>query len=127
MSELRADTITASDGTSPVTLTGQYAAKVWINFNGQNTVAIRGSEGVSSISDNGTGDYTINFSTAMVDVNYAGGGMAQSYDGSNAGSLQNLSGYALDAAQLTTSLRVSSQYANGSARDPFRVLLTLTR
>jgi hypothetical protein len=108
-------------------LTGQYAAKVWINFNGQNTVAIRGSEGVSSLSDNGTGDYTINFSTAMVDVNYAGGGIAQSYDGSNAGSMQNLSGYPLDSAQTTTSLRVCSQYSNGNARDPFRVLLTVTR
>jgi hypothetical protein len=127
MSTVKVDTLVASDGTSPVTLTGQYAAKVWINFNGQNTVAIRGSEGVSSLSDNGTGDYTINFSTAMVDVNYAGGGIAQSYDGSNAGSLQNLSGYALDSAQTTTSLRVSSQYSNGNARDPFRALLTLTR
>jgi len=71
MSELRTDTITASDGTSPVTLTGQTAAKAWVDFNGTGTVSIRGSEGVASISDNGTGNYTVNVTTAMVDVNYA--------------------------------------------------------
>tara|TARA_B110000259_G_scaffold30998_1_gene33832 strand:+ start:415 stop:813 length:399 start_codon:yes stop_codon:yes gene_type:complete len=45
--------------------------KAWVNFNGTGTVAIRASYGVSSISDNGTGDYTVNFTTAMVDANYA--------------------------------------------------------
>lgn len=46
-------------------------AKAWVNFNGTGTVAIRGSFNVSSITDNGTGDYTINFTTAMTDANYA--------------------------------------------------------
>ncbi len=45
-------------------------AKVWVNFNGTGTVAIRDSYNVSSVSDNGTGDYTVNFSTAMSDTNY---------------------------------------------------------
>jgi len=70
MSELRADTITASNGTSPVTLTGQTAAKAWVNFNGTGTVAIRESANASSITDNGTGNYTVNFTTAMTDANY---------------------------------------------------------
>jgi hypothetical protein len=46
-------------------------AKAWVMFNGQGTVAIRGSFNVSSITDNGTGDYTVNFTTAMANANYS--------------------------------------------------------
>ena len=45
-------------------------AKAWVNFNGTGTVAIRSSYNVSSITDNGTGDYSVVFSTAMSDANY---------------------------------------------------------
>ena len=45
--------------------------KAFVNFNGTGTVAIRAQFNVSSITDNGTGDYTVNFATAMVDTNYA--------------------------------------------------------
>jgi hypothetical protein len=45
--------------------------KAWVNFNGTGTVAIRASFNVTSITDNGTGVYTVNFTTAMADVNYA--------------------------------------------------------
>jgi hypothetical protein len=44
-------------------------ARSWVNFNGTGTVAIRASVNVSSITDNGTGDYTVNFTTAMPDAN----------------------------------------------------------
>jgi hypothetical protein len=47
-----------------------YGCRAWVNFNGTNTVAIRASGNVSSITDNGTGDYTVNFTTAMPDTNY---------------------------------------------------------
>jgi len=53
-------------GSAPI-----YACRAWVNFNGAGTVAIRASGNVSSITDNGTGDYTVNFTTAMQDVNYA--------------------------------------------------------
>ena len=53
-------------GTAPI-----YACRAWVNFNGTGTVAIRASGNVSSITDNGTGDYTVNFTTAITDVNYA--------------------------------------------------------
>jgi hypothetical protein len=46
-------------------------AKAWVNFNGTGTVAIRGAFNVSSITDNGTGDYTVRFTTAMPDENYS--------------------------------------------------------
>ena len=45
--------------------------RAWVNFNGTGTVAIRASFNVSSITDNGTGDYTVNFTTAMTDANYS--------------------------------------------------------
>ena len=46
-------------------------ALAWVNFNGTGTVAIRSSYNVSSITDNGTGDYTVNFTTALSDANYS--------------------------------------------------------
>ena len=48
-----------------------YVARAWVNFNGTGTVAIRASGNVSSITDNGTGDYTVNFTSALADANYA--------------------------------------------------------
>jgi hypothetical protein len=45
--------------------------KAWVNFNGVGTVAIRSSYNVSSITDNGTGLFTVNFTTAMPNTNYA--------------------------------------------------------
>jgi hypothetical protein len=53
-------------GTAPI-----YPCRAWVNFNGTGTVAIRASGNVSSITDNGTGYYTVNFTTAMPDVNYS--------------------------------------------------------
>ena len=48
-----------------------YKCRAWVNFNGTGTVAIRAAGNVSSITDNGTGNYTVNFTTAMVDANYS--------------------------------------------------------
>jgi hypothetical protein len=53
-------------GTAPL-----YMCRAWVNFNGTGTVAIRASGNVTSITDNGTGEYTVNFTTAMSDANYS--------------------------------------------------------
>ena len=53
-------------GSAPI-----YACRAWVNFNGTGTVAIRASGNVSSITDNGTGTYTVNFATAFPDLNHA--------------------------------------------------------
>ena len=53
-----------------------YACRAWVNFNGTGTVAIRASGNVSSITDGGTGNYTINFTTAMSDASYSSVGTA---------------------------------------------------
>lgn len=65
MSEIRANTISDAAGTGPVTLTKQSAAKAWVNFNGTGTIAARDSFNVSSLTDNGTGNYTVNFTNAF--------------------------------------------------------------
>lgn len=53
------------------TLLPTFMCRAWVNFNGTGTVAIRGNGNVTSITDNGVGDYTVNFTTAMPDANYA--------------------------------------------------------
>ena len=65
---------------------GGAAMKAWVNFNGTGTVAIRAQYNVSSITDGGTGIYTVNFTNAMPDTNYATNatGLTQS-DGASAG------------------------------------------
>ena len=64
---------TLSDGTNSTSSTNciQGSAKAWVNFNGTGTVAIRAGFNVSSITDHGTGEYTLNFTTAMPDANYS--------------------------------------------------------
>ena len=73
MSTLRVTNVQDTAGANSLTTAQIYngAAKAWVNFNGTGTVAILGSFNVSSITDNGTGNYTINFTTAMEDVNYS--------------------------------------------------------
>jgi hypothetical protein len=53
-----------------IQLDNGYLCRAWVNFNGTGTVAIRASGNVSSITDNNTGDYTVNFTNAMPDANY---------------------------------------------------------
>jgi len=65
----------AQSGSAPI-----YAARAWVNFNGTGTVAIRASGNVSSITDNGVGQYTVNLTTAMADANYSVG-VNTDYDG----------------------------------------------
>ena len=76
MSSLQVDNIQTYNSNPPViknvngTEVGTFC-RAWVNFNGTSTVAIRASFNVSSITDNGTGYYTVNFTTAMPDANYS--------------------------------------------------------
>ena len=69
-----------ASGNAPI-----YACRAWVNFNGTGTVAIRASGNVSSITDNGTGQYTVNFTTAMQDSNYTVSTCATSWNTADAG------------------------------------------
>ena len=71
MSTVKANDLTNVTGGIPTVKSQQLIPTAWVNFNGTGTVAIRDSEGVSSISDNGVGTYTVNFATAMANINYS--------------------------------------------------------
>jgi hypothetical protein len=89
-----------------------YGCRAWVNFNGTGTVAIRASGNVTSITDNGTGDYTINLTTAMPDANYAftvGQQYTTSTGATDIGPLQAQG----SGAQSTTSLRVALKSPSG--------------
>jgi len=63
---------TLSDGTNSTSSTNciQGSAKVWVNFDGTTSPAtIKASYNVSSVTRNATGDYTVNFTNALVDGN----------------------------------------------------------
>jgi len=77
-----------------------YSCRAWVNFNGTGTVAIRASGNVSSITDNGTGDYTVNFTTAMSDADYSINGVCRI----NGNNLNNLS-LSSSASPTTTTAR----------------------
>ena len=101
-----------------------YACRAWVNFNGTGTVAIRGSGNVSSVTDNGVGNYTVNFTTAMPDAAYAAIGSFTAEDGAAGemaiGRLNNL--------PTTTSCMIYIGNAAGTADvDKVAVYLTIQR
>ena len=73
MSTLRCTNLQDTSGGNSLTTAQIYngAAKAWVNFNGSGVVAIRGNFNVSSITDNASGDYTVNFTNALADANYS--------------------------------------------------------
>jgi hypothetical protein len=92
-----------------------YGCRAWVNFNGTGTVAIRASGNVTSITDNGTGDYTVNFTNAMPDANYAMSGTCEQYT-AGASSATNAVGSAYLVSRTTSSIRIYVRYtAVGSA------------
>jgi hypothetical protein len=93
------------------TETGQLC-RAWVNFNGTGTVAIRASFNVSSITDNGTGDYTVIFITAMPDANYVGEVTAGRGSGSNT---RQVSGP--NAAPTTSAFRIATADSTGTLTD----------
>jgi hypothetical protein len=87
------------------------SAKAWVNFVGTGTVSIRRGFNVSSITDNGTGDHTINFTTAMTDANYSSLFTNGELDTSYWGPIPYI------YSQATASVRVRSVFATGSFSD----------
>ena len=103
------DVLNAS-GSAPM-----YAARAWVNFNGTGTPSIRAGGNVSSITDNGRGDYTINFATALPDANYAIAGFA-TYPFS--GDVLGLVSYGNDFAPASGSVRIKTgDTASSNLRD----------
>lgn len=105
-----------------------YGVRAWVNFNATGTVAIRESGNVSSVTDNATGDYTINFTSALPDVNYAAVGTAQHASGIiNNG---HLTGVGTGTNYTTSSYRFYTVYilsGNTSYYDPVVVSVSIIR
>ena len=95
------------------------AAKAWVNFNGTGTVAIRDSFNVSSITDNGTGDYTMNLTNAMANVNYAITGTVGTIGSTGASDLFLGGGRQTNYSDVRTTgaARFASTNAAGAAED----------
>lgn len=111
MSTLRITTLSNTAGTAstPVADVINGSARAWVNFNGTGTVAIRAAFNVSSITDNGVGDYTVNFTTALADANY----FAAACAGDTSGGLGSIIGGAPFTTQTASALRLN--VLNGSA------------
>ena len=106
---------TAKLATSPQ----QGLAKAWVNFNGTGTLAVRDSLNVTSVTDNGTGDYTVNFASgALANANYCITGSVSWSSGSrNILSVASVSGNDF-VAPTTTALKMEVvNYGNGNAYD----------
>jgi hypothetical protein len=99
-----------------------YGCRAWVNFNGTGTVAIRASGNVTSITDNGTGDYTINITTAMPDANYCVNAGAKIV-----GNTRALASVKQDVAQTTTAVRVISYDSASVVSDADFVFVSIFR
>ena len=89
-----------------------YGCRAWVNFNAESTVAIRDSGNVSSITDNGTGNYTVNFTTVMPDANYS---VSDSIGGGSPTSVSDSAGGAYD--YLVGSFKINIRNGANEQRD----------
>jgi len=109
-----------------------YGCRAWVNFNGTGTVSIRASGNVTSITDNGTGLYQINFTTAMPDANYAvtvsGAGER---DGSGGNSVFNIrapsTNFVGSSSLATSSVQISQKTVGGGLADSDVVTVSIFR
>ena len=109
MSTVKCNDLTNVTGGIPTVKSQQLIPTAWFNFNGTGTVAIRDSEGVSSITDNGTGDYIGNFAVAMANTNYCVTSANTNSESNNA--------TLMPVTYATSSIRVSSRNGSGSSMD----------
>lgn len=105
--------VLSSDGTIGGACLTQ-TCRAWVNFNGTGTVAIRASYNVSSITDNGVGDYTVNFTTALPDANYSIGGSSGGSPGTSNGAVYQADNV---TAKTTTAFRIYLITVSGALID----------
>ena len=89
-----------------------YGCRAWVNFNGTGTVAIRASGNVTSITDDNTGTYTVNFTTAMPDVNYSVCGAVGNFTSGD-----KFIVYSNLTAPTTSTVKLGSTTAAGASND----------
>jgi hypothetical protein len=104
-----------ASGSAPI-----FACRAWVNFNGAGTLSENGTGNVSSVTDNGTGDYTVNFSTAMTDSNYAVAGLAEQFDSATSNTSMGIKTTSLNGSPVlksTSAVRILNQARTGSEVD----------
>ena len=115
MSTIKVDNLQTTGGV------GLYPARAWVNFNGSGTVAIRADGNVSSITDNSTGQYTANFSSATTDSNFA------AYGGAGWSSTDPFRDCGFNHSNTTTSVKTTTFYGTSTIADSQLVMLGVTR
>ena len=120
MSTIRVDNFGPSAGGTSYSARG--IAKAWVNFNGTGTIAARDSENVSSLTDNGAGDYTVNFSSAFDAGNYNMTGSSANGTSANLAANRILGVYADaggvgNSAPTSTACRIASIYSTETKQD----------
>jgi hypothetical protein len=100
-----------------------YGCRAWVNFNGSGTPAKRGDGNITSITDNGTGNYDVNFATAMPDANYATTATA----GAGGGTTNVFVTAPYATANTTSSIRIGIHNAGGSLVDVGYVFVAVFR
>lgn len=101
-----------------------YAARAWVNFRGTGTVSIRASANVSSITDNGAGNFTVNFTTAMPDANYSVVALPSASDGAG----NNTAFHILDGGVYTSSaVQLLNETGGGANDDPIIACVVVFR
>ena len=119
MSTLKADTIVATDGSSPVTLTKQSAAKAWFEYTSITSTALAGSFNISGVTDNGTGDASLSFANNMSSSVYVANVSDVSFSAAKNTSVGNYVESTQNTKQKTSSTftSISSAHATTTAYD----------
>lgn len=120
--KIKAAAFEGQSGAAPV-----FASRAWVNFNGEGTASVRASGNVSSVTDNGLGDFTINFATALPDSNYALNGTCSSNS-----NIQNFPAAVVTislvgALTATTARILTGDSRNGNRQDMPFVCITISR
>lgn len=110
MSTLNVSNITDGTTTVGTSYVVNGSAKAWVNFNGTGTIATRDSQNVSSLTDNGSGDYTINFSSNMGNTNYAWSGFGDYTAGGAQAGVVNQRGTLSASASQFAGLKLGATY-----------------
>jgi hypothetical protein len=117
MSTLKVNTIQNASGVEV------YTAKAWVNFDGTGTVAIRAAGNVTSITDNGTGIYTLNFTNALSDANYVVLSMASSVTGQSPPTMHQFQ----DTSATTSAVKIYADRAGIGQVDPPNIYAAVFR
>ena len=104
----------AIDGSALTGIDTGFTAKAWVNFNGTGAISIRDDGNVSSLTDNGTGQYTTNYSSTLSSANYSATGMC-GFASTSANDVGTVAVYNASSGMTTSSVRVFTVDTNAGS------------